>query len=108
MWLILLTIIIPYLYAWFMGLFAAYEIFLYSKQTKGLLYRRALTFLSGGFVITIISSVILQYVQSDTTRIRRISFNWLFVGIYLLLLIYASGFLLIGKGAQRLKRIEEV
>lgn len=108
MWLILLTIVIPYLYAWFMGLFAAYEIFLYSKHSKGLLYRRSLGLLGSGIGITIITSVIFQSLQSDTTRLRRISLSWLFVAVYLLLLLYATGFLMISRGANRLKRIEEV
>jgi len=108
MWLILLTIIVPYLYAWFMGLYASYEILLYNKRSRGLLYRRALNNVATGIVISIVTSVIFQYTQSDTTRLRRISFSWVFFGIYLLLALYASGFLLIGRGAKQLKKIEEV
>jgi hypothetical protein len=108
LWLILLTIITPYLYAWFMGLFAAFEIFLYSKQTKGVLYKRALMYLASGFVITIVSSVAFQYLLVDSTHLKRISFSWLFIVIYMLLLLYATGFLLISTGAKRLKKIEEV
>ena len=108
MWLILLTIVTPYLYAWFMGLFAAYEIFLYSKQTKGVLYKQALTCLAAGIMITIVSSVMFQYLLVDTTHIRKISFSWMFIGVYLLLLMYAGGFLLFSTGAKRLKKIEEV
>ena len=108
MWLILLTIIMPYLYAWFMGLYATYEIYLYSLKTKGVLYRRALSSLVTGIILTIITAVIFQYTQSDTLRLRRISFSWVFVGIYLLLTLYAAGFLLIARGAKRLKKFEEV
>jgi len=108
MWLILLTLIVPYLYAWFMGLFASYEIVLYSQRSRGFLYSRSLRDMATGIIVTIVTSVLFQYTQSDTTRLRRISFSWVFLGIYLLLMLYASGFLLIGHGAKQLQKMEEV
>lgn len=108
LWLILFTIVLPYLYAWFMGLVATYEIFLYSHHSKGLLYQKALSFLSGGIVMAIFSSIILQYIASDTTHVRRITFNALFLFVYAVLLVYAGGFVLTALGAKKLKKIEEV
>jgi hypothetical protein len=108
MWLILFTIVVPYLFAWFMGLIAAYEIYFYSRNTKGLLYRRALWLLAVGILITILTSIMFQYLQSDTTRLRRITFNWFFLGVYVLLLLYATGFLMITAGVKKLRKIEEV
>jgi hypothetical protein len=91
-----------------MGLLAAYEIYVFSKHTKGLLYKRALNSLAAGITIAIMTSIVLQYIASDTTHIRKITFNALLLGVYLLLTVYAAGFGLIALGAKRLKKIEEV
>lgn len=108
LWLILLTIIVPYLYAWFMGLFAAYEISLYSKNVKGVLYRQALSLLALGISAAIVASIIIQYVTSLSPRLSHFTLGYLLVVIYLLLLAYSAGYILIALGANKLKKIEEV
>jgi len=108
LWLVLFTIIIPYLYAWFMGLMAAYEIFSYSKKTKGVIYRRALLLLGSGIVLIIATSIALQYLTSDISQLSGLTLSYLVFIIYLLLAVYAAGYLLIAAGSQRLKRMEEV
>ena len=108
LWLILLTIIVPYLYAWFMGLFAAYEISLYSRNTKGVLYRQALSLLALGISAAIIASIVIQYVTSISPRLSHFTLGYLLIVIYLLLLAYSAGYILIAIGANKLKKIEEV
>jgi hypothetical protein len=108
MWLVMITIVIPYLYVWFLGLLAAYEILLYGKRSKGLLYKRPLNYLAYGTGLSIIVTIVLQYLESDTTHLRKITFNALYVGVYMLLILYAVGYGLIALGAKRLKKIEEV
>jgi hypothetical protein len=108
MWLILLTIIMPYLYAWLMGFLASYEISLYRKHVRGVFYKRALNLLSGGMSLVILSSVILQYLTSSSPYLRRITLDWVFLVVYIILAVYAAGFILITVGASKLKRIEEV
>jgi len=105
---VLFTLLVPYLFAWFMGLLAAYEIYLYSRRAKGLLYRRALAYLALGILITIIISIVFQYIASDTMHLRKITFSWLFLGIYVLFVVYAAGFVLISAGVKKLRKIEEV
>lgn len=41
-WLMITTVIIPYLYAWFSGLLAAYELVIFGRQVQGVLYRQAM------------------------------------------------------------------
>ena len=108
LWLILLTVIIPYLYAWFMGLLAAYEISLYSKKSKGIFYRQALHLLSLGVVIVILASIMIQYLSSISPRLSHLRLNSYLIIIYLLLIVYSLGYILIALGAKKLKRIEEV
>ncbi len=107
-WLAVLSIIIPYLYAWFIGLLAAYEIVLFAKQTRGLLYREALSYLGFGVAAVIISSIALQYLVSIAPKNSSLSLNYLLAGVYVIEIVAALGYTLMAMGATRLKRIEEV
>jgi hypothetical protein len=107
-WLILFTIIIPYLYAWLMGLVAAFQIGAYRQSVQGLLYKRALSLVSLGSGLTIGAAILFQYITVSSGYLRRIHLNgWLLV-FYLVLLAYGLGFLLIARGAERLRKIEEI
>jgi hypothetical protein len=107
-WLMLLTVIIPYLYAWFIGLLATYEIITYSKQVRGVLYKQALHLLVGGLITVIAASIALQYVSSVAPPTGHLSLNYRLVLITILRVIDGAGFILIALGALRLKKIEEV
>lgn len=106
-WPLMFTIIIPGLYIWFSGLLATYEILLFSKKVRGLLYQRAMTFLAVGIAIAILSSVLIQY-ASTVYAYGVHTLNSLLVMIYSLLVFEAVGYILIAVGAKRLKRIEEI
>ena len=107
-WLILFTIVIPYLYAWFIGLLAAYEMRLLSKHSVGLLYRQALNLLSLGLTVTVAASIGLQYLRSVLPRNGNVSLGYLLLLIYVLLGVIGAGYGLLAYGANKLKRIEEV
>lgn len=107
-WLLILTIIIPYLYAWFIGLLAAYEIIVVAKHAKGVLYRQALRLLAGGVAVVIGSLITEQYVRTVVPHTGRLSLNIALLLTYLIYLAMAAGFVLITTGASRLKKIEEV
>jgi hypothetical protein len=108
MWLILFTIIIPYLYAWVMGLVAAFQIGVYRRSVSGLLYQRALSMLAGGTMLAIVAAIVFQYVTGSSGYLRRVHLNGSLLWLYLVLAAYAIGFLLMARGAERLRRIEEV
>lgn len=107
-WLMILTVIIPYLYAWFAGLLGAYEITLFSKQTTGVLYRQALRLLAGGLAVIIISSIAVQYMNSIQPLVGHLEINDRLVLISIFRVVGAGGFVLMAAGASRLKKIEEV
>lgn len=107
-WLILFTIIIPYLYAWIMGLAAAFEIWAYRRSVSGLLYQRALSMLASGTILVIIAAIVYQYVTSSSGYLRRIHLNGSLLIFFVVLLAYAIGFVLVARGAEKLRRIEEV
>lgn len=108
LWLMVLTIIIPSLYAWFNGLLAAYEIMLYSRHTDGVLYRSALRLLVAGLVIIIVSFVAIQFTSSVNPGLARLILNWRLILTLLFRITSAVGFILVAVGAHRLKTIEEI
>jgi hypothetical protein len=105
---LIITIIMPYLYAWFVGFLSAYELRLYAQKTKGVLYRQALIQLAGGITIAIVGSVCLQYLDGVYVGNGNLSLNSFLIIIYSLLIIQGVGYALIALGSKRLKRIEEV
>lgn len=107
-WLMVLSVIIPYLYAWFVGLLAAYEITLLSSQTKGVLYRRALRLLVAGLITIIVSSIALQYMNGLEPRVGHLVISYQLVLSSIFRVIGGGGFVLLAIGATRLKKIEEV
>jgi hypothetical protein len=107
-WLMLVTVIIPYLYAWFVGLLATYEITTYSRQVRGVLYKQALHLLVGGLVAVIAGSILLQYVSSVEPSTGHLVLDYRLLLITIFRVVPGIGFILITMGASRLKKIEEV
>lgn len=107
-WLMVLTVIVPYLYAWFVGLLGAYEMALFSKNVQGLLYRRALRYLVVGLFAVIVSSIALQYINGVEPRVGQLVFDLRLIANTAFRVIGGVGYVLIALGATRLKKIEEV
>ena len=107
-WLMVTTMIMPYLYAWFIGLLAAYELILLAKQSKGVIYRQGLRFVGYGIAIVIVSSIAVQYMSSILPRTGSLHLNFVLVYVFVIELLMAGGYSFIALGARRLQRIEEV
>ncbi len=107
-WLWLLTVVIPYLYTWYIGGLAAYEIDIFSRHVHGLVYRQPLRLLVGGLIVVIVSFIALQYVSSVTPRTGHLLLNYRLLLVSGFRIMAGAGYILIALGAIRLKRIEEV
>lgn len=107
-WLMIVSVLVPYLFSWFVGLLAAYEIILFAQHSTGVLYRRALTYLGSGVGVVIVSSIALQYISSLVPRTGTLSLNYSLISIYVIQIFAAAGYALIALGATRLKRIEDI
>ena len=107
-WLMVISVIVPYLYAWFMGLLASFELTIFSRQVRGVLYRQPLAMLVGGLLTVIFSLVALQYIASVEPRVGHLVFNYKLALTLLFRLIGGGGFVLLALGANRLRKIEEV
>jgi hypothetical protein len=107
-WLAVITIIIPYLYAWFVAVMAAYEITIYAKGIKGLLYKRAVMNIVGGLLAIVLSFIVIQYLNNAWLMPAHVIFNGRLVVITIFRIIGGAGYIVMALGANRLKRIEEV
>jgi succinate dehydrogenase hydrophobic anchor subunit len=107
-WVIVISLIIPYLYIWFVGLLATFEMITYARNSKGLLYRQALSYVGYGITIVIAISITAQFLDSLAKSKGEMSINLAFASAFLIQLILAAGYILISIGANKLKRIEEV
>jgi hypothetical protein len=107
-WLVLLTIVAPYIYMWFMGMLATYEIFNYRQKVAGIVYRKSWGLLAFGIGWLVVLSIGVQYLTTLSARLMHLSIYWILVIVYSLLLVYSVGFVLIALGARKLQKIEEV
>ena len=105
-WLVLLTLVAPYIFMWSIGAVAAYELFLYSRRSPGFVYRKLWRLLAVGFGWLIVGSVALQCETTLAFRFQQ-SLHATLLGIYSLLALISIGFVLIALGAAKLQRIEE-
>jgi hypothetical protein len=105
---LMITIIIPYLYAWFIGMICAYDFKLYSSGVKGVLYKKAFSQLSVGVAVTILSSIAIQFITSafGGRTDKSLAFILLLIYVFIVILLVGLGFLALG--TQKLKKIEEV
>jgi hypothetical protein len=107
-WLMVLTVTIPYLYAWFVGILAAYEINLYSKAIKGVFYRQALRLLVVGLIMVIASLIALQYINNVLPHSGYFILDYKLVTVVIFRILTGIGFGLMALGALRLRKIEEI
>jgi uncharacterized membrane protein len=107
-WLIMLTIVGPYLYIWYLGIISAYEIHLYSRTVPGMLYRQAWNLMVSGVAAIIIMQIALQYITAVTANITQWRLARLLIIVYVLLAGISVGYILMAIGAKRLRKIEEV
>jgi hypothetical protein len=105
---LLIAIAIPYLYVWYKGFDAAYNLYMYQAGIKGRLYKHALNYLATGIAVVIISSIASRLITTVSSHLSELSLTPTLVIIYALLVLNGIGYILIAVGARRLRRIEEV
>jgi len=107
-WLTVVTIVIPHLFTWFLGLQAIFNINMYRKFVKGPIYKQALAQLTNGLSVVIIMIVTLRCFESISVPLTRLSLGLILLVVYVLLILIGLGYAQIAKGAKSLQRIEEI
>jgi hypothetical protein len=105
---LVITLVIPYLYTWFIGMICAFDFWLYSKSIKGVLYKKAFSQLSSGLAVTIVGLIAIQFVTSAYGNRTDESLTFILILIYALLGTLILGLSLMALGTNKLKKIEEV
>lgn len=106
-WLVLLTLVIPYLITWYMGVMAVKNLAIYQINVKGILYRQALSKLTKGIGLIVSLSIVIQLLMTLATDISAENVSSVVLLVYAFLALYAISFGLVAKGARHLKRLEE-
>ena len=107
-WLVWSTIVTPYLYAWFIGVFAAMELVLIARRTSGIIYKQALQLIAAGLVLIILSMCSLQYFRAIVPRTGHLTIGASLVTAYGIYAVNITGSILLVSGVRRLKRIEDI
>jgi hypothetical protein len=107
-WVVVLTLVIPYIYMWFVGLWATHLLYLYQHKVPGVIYRRSWRLLSLSVGAIIIMQIIIQYLGTIVSKLAEMSINKYVLVIYVVLILLAVGYILLARGAKRLQKIEEV
>lgn len=103
---LLVTLILPYLAAWFIGILAAMNIYKYSRSVHGILYRRALSLLVRGVVTVVLFATVVQAISFADRFLTGLSLGTLLLLVYAFVVFYALGFVFIWMGAKQLKHLE--
>lgn len=107
-WVVVLTIAIPYVFVWCTGLWAAIYLYRYQFAVKGVIYKRAIDLIAKGIAVIMLISVLIQFLTTLSGLLNRLDLTPLLGVIYLLLACYVVGYGFLASGAKKLKRIEEV
>lgn len=107
-WLLVVTFILPYLYGWMVGLLSVHDLRIYAKTVNGLLYKQAVTQFANGIAVTITGSIAIQFVNITIAQRVSKSLGSILLIDYGLLIIIATGLILMALGTKKLKKIEEV
>ncbi len=105
---ILITIIIPYLISWSLGIIAIFNIGAYQRHVKGTIYKSALFRVVVGTLWVTVFYILLQMLVALSTYLSKAGVAAILLFLYLIILLYAAGFLIIASGTRKLNAIEKV
>ncbi|HSX02628.1 MAG TPA: hypothetical protein VLI05_04940 [Candidatus Saccharimonadia bacterium] len=103
---LLVTMVLPYFIAWFLGLLASRNIARYSSQVKGIIYRLALRDVARGLVLIIVMGMLFQLLNLAMRLLLGLRLGAILLILYALLILYGSGFWLVRAGFKKLLRLE--
>lgn len=107
-WLIVLTIVIPYLITWTVGGLAILNIRSFAMDVPGKIYRRSFNNITYGLLTIILLGIGLQLLTQAATVFADSSLKVILLLVYLIILIMAAGYLYLARGARQLTDIEEI
>lgn len=104
--LIIMSVVVPLLVAWYIGLLGVRNILHYRREVTGVIYRTQLKQLAQGLSTIITVSVGVQILTLFSKSTADLSLNALLLIIFVLLAVIAAGFILVALGAKKLAQLE--
>lgn len=104
----LLTVVLPRLLSWYLGLQAACNIFAYRRYVPGKIYKEMLSNLSAGLAGVVVLSIILRGLQTLNLYIGLLSLQMRLMVLYCTLALLGAGFFFLARGATKLHRLENM
>jgi hypothetical protein len=105
---LLITLILPYVIAWFLGVLACINIAKYANHVKGSLYRKALRDLVLGISGIAIFVIVIQLIGFANRYFSDWTLTPILAILYALIILYGLGFVFVASGAKKLAHIEAV
>lgn len=106
--ILLVTLILPYLAGWFMGVLTCVNISKFAGQVKGTIYRQALRDVVRGLWVVIILSMVIQIITFASRYLEGMTLDTSLLLLYALLVLYGLGFVFVRQGAKKLAHLEVV
>jgi hypothetical protein len=106
-WMVIATIILPYLYTWHNGVVASMNIYQYQKGVKGIIYQKALKHFVAGLLVIISLSVTMQFILASSERLNRLNLSPILLILYTIVLLNVVGYGLVASSVKKLTTIEE-
>ena len=106
--LLLILVVIPYVLSWSLAVGALVNLRTFAAEVKGIIYREAIHRLVMGMTIVVSFAIALAMLSTLSGLFADSSLKFVLGFIYVILILYAAGFLVIASGARKLARIEEV
>lgn len=107
-WLVIVSIVVPYLFTWYNGLLSGYYILRYKNHVKGHVYKHAFGRLATGLLVITAVAIIIRVLTTLNEQLTELELSPLLLTIYALVIIYGLGYFLVASGSKRLSKLEEV
>ncbi len=107
-WLIVLTVVLPVVLSWALGVLAVAGMYQYKREVPGFIYKRFMRILSHGIILIVLGSIFLQGIQSlGPQRLLSSGLQSILLLLYIFLFVQLAGYLLVNHSAKRLTIIEK-
>jgi hypothetical protein len=106
--ILILTLLVPYLIAWYLGVLAIYLLRFYTQNIGGKLYSQAFRLLSYGLGMVIAGSIFVQLLSVYSGQLQNLSTASLIFLIYIFFAVISAGYIPIAMGAKKLSVIEKI
>lgn len=106
-WLVITTIVLPYLYTWYIGVTASINIYQYQTKVKGILYKKALRHFVAGLLVIVGLSITMQFILASSERLNRMNLSPILLILYTIIFLNVIGYGLVVSGVKKLTTIEE-